>query len=87
MTNRLNARIDDELAAKLEFLRRKTKKSVTEILRESVELYYERFRAAEGSSSRALEAAGFVGCGEAAPDLSLNYKQQFAESLTRKTGR
>lgn len=86
MTNRLNARIDDELAAKLEHLRRRTKKSVTEIVRASIELYYERFREREESAARILHGSGFVGCGEGDPDLSSTYKERLGDSLAHKTG-
>lgn len=85
MTARLNARIDEELAAKLEHLRRRTNKSTTEIVRASIELYYERFRGAEQSSGQILRETGFVGCGEDEPDLSEAYKTRLGETLSSKT--
>lgn len=86
MTTRLNARIDEELAAKLEHLRRRTNRSTTEIVRASIELYYERVREAEQSSERILRETGFVGCAEAEPDLSATYKTHLEESLSSKSG-
>ncbi|RLB54362.1 MAG: CopG family transcriptional regulator [Deltaproteobacteria bacterium] len=86
MTNRLNARIDDELAAKLEYLTRRTRQSVTEIVRDSIELYYKRFQAeGAGDVSRIMEEAGFIGCGEDDPDLSTSYKDRLRDSLEEKT--
>lgn len=87
MTTRLNARIDAELAAKLDRMQRRTNKSITEIVRESLELYYERFqRDEEGSSSRILQESEFIGCAEADPELSTTYKVHLHESLSRKAG-
>lgn len=86
MTHRLNARIDDDLAAKLEHLRRQTKQSVTEIVRASIEMYYERFRESGDVAYQVLDRAGFIGCGEGSPDLSTTYKEEFGESLAHKVG-
>lgn len=87
MTVRLNARIDEALAAKLERLRRRTHMTTTEIVRASVELYYERFQEQEaGQAHRILDNAGFVGCGEGEPALSTTYKERLADSLSSKAG-
>jgi predicted transcriptional regulator len=86
MTYRLNARLDDELAAKLERLQRRTNKSVTEVVRASIELYYERFEEASQGAARILDEAGFVGCGDADADLSTTYKDRFDKTLAAKTG-
>jgi hypothetical protein len=86
MTHRLNARIDDELAAKLERLRRRTNKSITEVVRASIELYYERFEEGAQSAAHILDGAGFVGCGDADPDLSTTYKDRLGETLAGKMG-
>jgi hypothetical protein len=87
MTMRLNARIDDQLAEKIERLRRRTNMSITDIVRASIELYYERFHDRDGGGAqRALEDAGFIGCAEADPDLSSTYKERLRESLATKAG-
>jgi predicted transcriptional regulator len=87
MSTRLNARIDPELADKIDRLRRRTNMSITDIVRASIELYYERFRAQEAADAhRILVDAGFVGCGEAEPDLSTSYKDRLADSLSGKAG-
>jgi len=85
MTHRINARIGEDLAAKIEHLRRHTNQSVTEIVRASVELYYERFRDKGQGAARILEDSGFVACGDDSEDLSAHYKQRLHDSLSRKT--
>lgn len=88
MTTRLNARIDEELAEKIEILRRRTNMGITDIVRASIELYYERFREQQRSDARRIfEAAGFIGCAEAEPDLSASYKARLSESLSDKLGK
>jgi len=87
MTKRLNARLDDDLADKLERLQRRTNKNVTEIVRESIELYA---RLAEDEPNRArsqFEASGFIGCGEDGADLSASYKSLLPELGKAKTDR
>jgi len=87
MTKRLNARLDDDLAEKLERLQRRTKKNVTEIVRESIELYA---RMAEDEPNRTrsrFESAGFVGCAEDDADLSASYKRLLPELARAKTDR
>jgi predicted transcriptional regulator len=83
---RLNARIDDELAAKLEHLRERTDMSVTDIVRASISLYYDQFREREAGAAREiLDDVGFVGCGEAESDLSSTYKEGLTTSLAGKS--
>jgi hypothetical protein len=86
MTNRINARLDDELAAALERVRRRTKKSTTEMVRESLALYCQRFAAAAGDAAQIFDEHGFIGCGEGTRDLSSTYKRSLADSLAAKTG-
>jgi len=81
MTSRINARLDDELARKLAELRRRTGRSTTEIVKASIEAYYE----AERSRPRALELlADLIGAGDADPNLSTNYKAELTASLSKK---
>ena len=83
MTARINARLDAELARKLEELRQRTGRSTTEILKASIEAYYE----AERSRPRAIELlADLIGAGEGDPDLSTSYKEALTESLSKKHG-
>jgi hypothetical protein len=85
---RLNARLAPDLAAKLELLKRRTKKNVTEIVHESIELYYRQ--TSEGgatSSGEAFESSGFVGCADGEENLAADYKRLLADLIERKSGR
>ena len=85
---RLNARLGPDLEAKLEFLKRRTKKNATEIVRESIEMYYWHTREGSSKSGRAaFDQSGFVGCADAEEGLSSGYKQILADQLERKTGK
>ena len=81
---RLNARLDAELGAKLEYLRRRTKLSVTDVVKRSIECYYEDVRRGADDTRAILQGSGFVGCVEGAPELSVDYKRVLRESLGRK---
>jgi predicted transcriptional regulator len=82
MTERINARLEPELAKKLAYLRRRTGKSTTEIVRESLESYYERVRRA---CEPASALADFIGSAEGPADLSETYKAELSQSLRVKS--
>ena len=84
MTARLNARIDAALARKVAYLRARTQKSTTEVVKASIEVYYEKLRASEGAAGL---LADFVGSGSADSNLSTRYKQLLKSSLARKAPR
>lgn len=81
MTNRINARITPELAEKVEFLRKRTGGSVTDVLSASIERYFEQVAQAE--SSEAL-FEGFIGCAHGPANIAADYKQLLAESFRKK---
>jgi hypothetical protein len=87
MTTRLNARLDGTLARKLEFLKRRTRKTVTEIVREAIERYYEQTRGEHGQARHVFDDTGFIGCGEGDADLSSAYKRELADLVEKKTAR
>lgn len=81
---RINARLEPELRAKVDFLRRRTKLGATEIIKLSIEQYYESVRRGPRAGKEVLSARGFIGCGEAEPTLSTTYKSVLATSLAKK---
>lgn len=81
MSERINARLDAGLAKKLAHLQARTGKSTTELIRASIESYYDRV--VQTAGPRAL-LDDFVGCASAEPELSESYKAVFAESIGRK---
>lgn len=84
MGDRLNARIDDELARKLTALRRRLGISTTEIVRRSIEQMYREAFADGGSPAVIIEASGLIGCASGPADLSTRYKSELAKTLRSK---
>ncbi len=81
MTQRINARISEELARKLEQLRKTTGKDTTEIVRESLEAYYET-RMQKARPAQLLRDV--VGVAEGPEELSSDYKDILQRSLDDK---
>jgi predicted DNA-binding protein len=84
MSVRLNARIDDELARKVKYLRKRTQKSTTEVVKASIEAYY---RQVSVGTSAAELLSTFVGSATGDANLSTDYKAELSRSLTRKARR
>jgi hypothetical protein len=85
MAARLNARLDRELDQKLGYLKLRTKLSVTEIVKRSIERYYSEVKSQGGNARVLLTDSGFVGCSEGEADLSSRYKQILADSFGKKS--
>jgi hypothetical protein len=81
MTRRINARLDPELARKVDVLRRQTGRSTTDILKASLESYY---ASVTRDRNPAVRLADFVGCATGPRNLSSDYKRELARSLARK---
>ncbi len=79
MTERLNARIDGELARKVKYLRERTGRSTTEIVKASIEAYYQAL-----SAEPEQLLSDFIACGRGPKDLSATYKSSLAASLEKK---
>ena len=83
---RINARLDDTHAQKLDYLKRATHSTVSDIVKTSLDLYYDQVRGSSSRAAEVLERSGFIGCGASSPDLSTSYKEELAESLAAKHG-
>ena len=83
MSTRINARLDAEHGRKLAYLQARTGKSATEVVRASLELYFESV-AGSGSGRALLEE--FVGSARAGKGLSTDYKAELTKSLQAKFG-
>ncbi len=81
---RINARIDAALARKIRLIRERTKQSTTEVVKASIESYYEAVTR-EGPPAKLL--ADLVGSAKGRADLSAKYKQHLAASLGEKADR
>jgi hypothetical protein len=82
MTVRINARLDADLARKVRALCHRTGRSTTEIVKESLEAYYQTVTR---SSSPATALASLIGCATGPTDLSESYKHHLTQSLERKS--
>lgn len=72
---KISARLDDERSRKLEFLLEATGQRASEIVNRAIDVLYEEVRTQRPRAGEVLRRTGFVGCGEADPDLSTCYKQ------------
>ncbi len=81
---RINARLDEQTATDLEYLKEMTQSNNTEVLKKAIRFYADQMRNEISHSKQALIDSGFVGGFEGPKDLSTNYKRYFAESLDEK---
>lgn len=82
---RINVRLDDNLAYKLDYLVHAEGLNVSEVVKESINRYYDEIRAPQPARD-VLERNGFIGCGEADAELSASYKETLTASLQAKHG-
>lgn len=82
--HRINARLDEETAQDLEFLKEFTQLNNSQALKAAIRFYADHLRSEVRRSKQALINSGFVGSFEGPEDLSANYKQQLAETLDEK---
>lgn len=81
---RINARIDGELARRLLLVRERTGLSTSDILKASLDAYFQTLQPPAG----AAELLGdFVGSAQGPSDLSSSYKDTLTLSLERKAAR
>jgi len=81
-SDRINARLGEELARKLDYLAERTQQSASDVLRESIAAYY---REVEESPVRARDLLEeFVGSVDGPADLSSKYKEELERSLSGK---
>jgi hypothetical protein len=81
---RINARLDESRSQKLDFLSRATHLSTSEIVKQAIDLYYEQVKSQRPRPAEVLSASGFIGCGEASPDLSKRYKEEVRSIVEAK---
>ena len=81
---RVSARLDEDRSRKLAFLTTSTNLGKSEILKQAIDLYYEQVSTARPRPAEILSQAGFIGCGEGAPELSERYKEDLRELVSAK---
>ncbi len=83
---RINARLDEDRRRKLEYLMRATGSRVSDIVKQAIDVLYDRAERSRGRPEKLLTRSGFVGCGEASVDLSVQYKDELKETIPAKHG-
>jgi predicted DNA-binding protein len=83
---RINARLNDEHARKVEYLRAATGQTPSDVVKEAIDHYYTEVSAAPKRASQVLERTGFIGCADGEPELSTDYKRLLGKSLDAKHG-
>ncbi len=84
---RINARLDEALARKLEDIRRRTGQSTTDVVLTAIEQYHERLEPPAGSRAHAIfEETGFLACADGPRDLAGAYKSylDFSDGKVRE---
>lgn len=80
----IHTKLEDGIAEKVDYLLKTTQLTLAEVLKNSINLYYELTRTppAPRDHLKAFEDSGFIGCGEGDEQLSVNYKTDlfFAKS-------
>ena len=80
---RINARLDESSEEKIEKIKRVTKKSTTDIIKESVDLYYKKLSLDVKENNRKL-LKSLSGIADGPKDLSENYKKYLTKGLSEK---
>lgn len=83
MPVQINARVDQKLAKRIDAIRRRTGKSLTEVIEESLERYCDS--QAAGNPIDVLDSCGFIGCADGPPELSARYKDQVRRGVGTRT--
>jgi len=81
---RINARLDQEYVDKLAYIQQQTNQAVTDVIKSAIELYYQQLQHEQKNALSMLTQTGFIGCGQADPDLSVNYKLILRDGLKAK---
>ena len=81
---RINARLDKTLARKVSLVQKRTRRSLSLIVQQSLTRYCDAELGEGGEPLFILKSAGFVGCADGPEDLSSDYKKALTRSLGRK---
>ena len=70
---------------KLAYTQQQTNHAVTDVIKSALELYYQQLQQEQKNPLSMLNQTGFIGCGQADPDLSVNYKSILRDGLKANT--
>ena len=83
---RVNARLDEDRAAKLLQLQSSLRVSASEVVKRALDVLHKEQCEGGGARTEALLSSNFVGCADGPEDLSSRYKQHLAQALEDKHG-
>lgn len=83
---RVNARLDDERAEKLQQLQSLPRLSASEIVKRAIDLLYRHQSGQSRDKLDALSSSDFVGCANGPADLASQYKRYLTRDLEDKQG-
>ena len=83
---RINARLDEDHQRKLEYLMRVSGLRVSDIVKQAIDVLYERAKQTGGRPEGLLTRSGFIGCSGGPEDLSVSYKDELEASIRSKHG-
>ncbi|MDF5738443.1 MAG: CopG family transcriptional regulator [Nostoc sp.] len=66
------------------YIQQQTNQAVTDVIKSALELYYQQLHQQQKNALSMLTQTGFIGCGEADSDLSVNYKSILRDGLKAK---
>jgi len=81
---RINARLDEQAANDLEFLKDSTNANNTEVLKAALRFYANSLRNEAQRSKQAMMDSGLVDSFEGPEDLATNYKKYLTEAIDEK---
>lgn len=81
---RINARLDEEYVHKLTYIQQQTDQAITDVIKTAIDLYYKQLQ--QHKPLDLLTQTGFIGCGQADANLSINYKSILTDNLKDKYG-
>ena len=82
--SRINARLDQALARKVGLVCKRSHRSLSQVVKESLTRYCDEELRDGGEPLAILSSAGFVGCANGPEELSSDYKKELTRSLGRK---
>jgi hypothetical protein len=71
----INTYLNEDTAAKLAHLQQVTNQNVEDVIQQAINLYYKQFQTVSKTPLEILQDNGFIGCVQAEPGVSANYKQ------------
>ena len=81
---RINARIEQDQARKLELVKRTEKLTTTQVVKQALDVYFASKQIQRKTDVQQLLSSPLIGNAQGDPGLSQSYKQQMTEGLAQK---